>query len=231
MKITKVIVSLTGRLRGVARRKEPLGLVFCMLVLGLSANAQDYNATIITFDPPDSVYTYSEAINPAGAIAGYSFDANIVAHGFLRAPDGTFTRRSGRRHRCRPRHCNGGDHPAGAIPGEYIDASGVNHGYVRAAGGAITMFDVLGAGAASGQGTLPESINPAGDIAGFYIDEGNVKRGFLSYKHGATTTFEAPGAGTGSGQGTYAACNNPADAVTGWYIDATGVQRGFLRFP
>ena len=48
-------------------------------------------ATYITFDPAGSVSINIQAvaINPAGAITGYYYDANQVYHGFLRARDGT----------------------------------------------------------------------------------------------------------------------------------------------
>jgi hypothetical protein len=43
----------------------------------------------ITFLPTGCVYILTMAINPAGAITGYYYDANQVYHGFLRARDGT----------------------------------------------------------------------------------------------------------------------------------------------
>jgi len=55
----------------------------------------------------------------------------------------------------------------------------VNHGYVRTSKGEITKFDVPGAGAGAGQGTVPQSNNPAGAITGFYIDASGVFHGFL----------------------------------------------------
>jgi hypothetical protein len=47
--------------------------------------------TFTTFDPAGSADTFPNSINPAGAITGRYFDANFVAHGFVRAPDGTIT--------------------------------------------------------------------------------------------------------------------------------------------
>ena len=58
-----------------ARRRGGLGicLALCWLAQGLSANAQNRKATIVTFDPPGSFRrTFAYAINPAGAITGYS---------------------------------------------------------------------------------------------------------------------------------------------------------------
>jgi hypothetical protein len=39
-----------------------------------------------TFDPPGAVWTWPLGINPAGAIVGFLYDGNFVAHGFLRLP-------------------------------------------------------------------------------------------------------------------------------------------------
>ena len=69
-----------------------LCLALCALGPGLSANAQDRQATIITFDAPGSIEgTFPQGITPAGAITGFYFDAIGAFHGFLRARDGTFT--------------------------------------------------------------------------------------------------------------------------------------------
>ena len=66
---------------------------------------------IITFDAPGAGTgpqqgTLAYAINQAGTIAGYYFDSNPVTHGFLRAPDGSFTTfdAPGGRHRPLPGH-------------------------------------------------------------------------------------------------------------------------------
>src|ERR1700688_1230781 len=75
-----------------ARRKAAplLGLLVYTLGFGLSANAQ--GGTIITFDAPGAVNgTEALAMNPAGSITGFYFDANFVPHGFLRAKNGSFT--------------------------------------------------------------------------------------------------------------------------------------------
>jgi hypothetical protein len=78
-----------------------------------------------------------------------------VLHGFVFAPDGTFTTFD-------PQGSLftdvSGMTPVGTVASFYIDANGLYHGYVRAPNGKIT-FDILGAGAGSGQGTFPESIN------------------------------------------------------------------------
>ncbi|MGH8069593.1 MAG: hypothetical protein ACRERE_31010 [Candidatus Entotheonellia bacterium] len=87
------------------------------------ANASEFT----TFDPPGSITTYSNAINPAGVITGGYYDASSVGHGFVRAPDGTLTTFDV------PGAIDTaplGINPAGAITGFYYDASSVPHGFL-----------------------------------------------------------------------------------------------------
>jgi hypothetical protein len=77
----------------VARRKGALVLYLALCTLGLGVSASDHKPTINTFDAPGAgtFITDISGINPAGAITGDYFDASLVYHGFLRAPEGTFT--------------------------------------------------------------------------------------------------------------------------------------------
>jgi hypothetical protein len=180
--------------------------------------------------------TIAQNINPAGTIASFYLDANNVAHGYVRAPDGTITTYdapgagtgSGQGTSTSVIDCI---NPMGAIEGESVDANNVMHGYVRAPDGAITTFDAPGTGTGSFQGTFPMGISPAGAALGLYLDTSNVNHGFVRSEDGAITTFEAPGAGAGSGQGTLGLSINPAGVVAGVYIDANSVTHGFLRHP
>jgi hypothetical protein len=71
-----------------------VGVLFALTGL-LSADKPQ--PTIITFDAPGAgtgpgqgTHLFgSQGLNPAEAITGTSFEANNVAHGFLRAKDGT----------------------------------------------------------------------------------------------------------------------------------------------
>jgi len=189
---------------------------------------------ITTFDAPGagtasgqgSFVTFADGINPEGAIAGGYADASNVFHGFVRAPDGSFTTFD-------PAGSvftdPAGIDPEGTTTGFYVDSSGVLHGFVRSPHGSITTFDVPGGGTGSGQGTFTENINSHGDTTGQYIDASGVNHGFLRLKRGAITKFDVKGAGTGSGQGTIPVSNNPANAISGYYIDANGVNHGFVR--
>jgi hypothetical protein len=92
--------------------------------------------TFITFDAPGAINgTEADSINPAGAIAGTYADASNMSHGFLRAPNGTFTTFD-------PPGKGAfvlgsfSINPAGAITGSYA-ASNLSHGFLRSPGGGL----------------------------------------------------------------------------------------------
>jgi len=138
------------------------------------------NGTFTTIDPPGSTGAWigfffglvGPPINPAGAITGTYFDASGVQHGFLRAPDGTFTTFDvpGAVGLTAAEGINLG----GTIAGFYADASFVFHGFLRAPDGTITTIDPPGSAA-----TFPAVINPAGVITGDYFDASGATHGFL----------------------------------------------------
>ena len=74
-------------------------LVFTVSVgtlgLGFSANANERKTAIVTFDVPGAGTgagqgTIGYAITPNETITGQYTDSGTVAHGYVRAPDGTF---------------------------------------------------------------------------------------------------------------------------------------------
>jgi hypothetical protein len=170
-------------------------------------------------------------MNPAGAIAGFYVDAQRVAHGYVRAPDGAITTFDVPGAGATPGSFQGTLSAAinsdGAITGAYVDAGDVYHGFLRAANGAITKFDVPGAT----QGTVPGSINPVGSIVGYYTDAMGANHGFLRTSDGNFTTIDGPGAGKGPDQGTFPNSNNPAGSITGEYLDGNSMRHGFLWKP
>jgi hypothetical protein len=194
------------------------------------------DGTFTTFDAPGAGTAFGQGtltaffsgLNPAGAITGNYRDASNVNHGYVRAPDGTFTTFDAPGSQAT---ITDSINPAGVIAGFYGDASVVFHGFVRAEDGTFATFDAPGAGTGFAQGTVPQNINPAGATTGYITDAGNVNHGFVRVKGGSVTTFDAPGAGTGAFQGTTPFSNNPAGAITGQYIDASNVSHGFLRTP
>ena len=96
------------------------------------------SGTYTIFDPPQAGAhsSIAEAINDSGAVVGTYRDANLVRHGYLRQPDGTFisfddpeaaqlplsTTDDG----TNPRSINAN----GVVVGFYADANGVRHGFI-----------------------------------------------------------------------------------------------------
>ena len=179
--------------------------------------------------------TYAVSSDACGMVTGYFVDSRGVAHGYLRAVDGTLTifdvpgagTGSGQGTFAGSMSLSGD-----LIAGYYSDSTGMNHGFVRAADGTITKFDVPGAATGPGLGTTTywaQCINPAGAITGSYMDQNGAVHGFVRAADGTIAKFDAPGAGTGSGQGTYVWAINPAGTVAGASQDNNNVYHGLLR--
>ena len=179
--------------------------------------------------------TYAVAGDACGMVAGYVVDARGVAHGYLRAVDGTLTifdvpgagTGSGQGTFAGNLSLSGD-----LIAGSYIDANGMNHGFLRGADGTITKFDVPAAATGPGLGTTTfwaQCVNPAGTMTGSYMDSNGAFHGFVRAPDGTITTFDAPGAGTASGQGTYTWAINPAGTTVGASLDNNGVYHALIR--
>jgi len=223
-------------------------MALCLVLslgLGLSVNAGQKKTSITTFDAPlagtaAGQGTFPSAINDSGAITGFVRDANVARHGFLRAPDGTFTSFDDPNAGICSASCGTigpgqgtraySINQSGEITGFYSDNSGGCHGYVRAANGTFTQIDAPDAGTGPfPQGTFPSEftaagINPAGAITGFYVDASSVQHGFVRAANGTITEFDP----TGSILTNPNAINEPGD-ITGFYFDANFVGHGFLR--
>jgi hypothetical protein len=220
------------------------GLIFTQAVPRLAAQKDnERQPTIIVFDLPGAGTgpyqgTQPGSINEEGAITGTYSDVNGAFHGFLRAPDGTFTTLdapgagTGLFQGTDARRINA----AGVITGEYIDVNGTSQGFLRAPDGTFTTFEVPGA-----DFTEVGNINPAGVIAGNYIVRTGpitlAEHGFLRASDGTITTFDAPGTRTRPALSTYVADINPAGVIAGIY-DAAGepgattiMSHGYLRAP
>src|SRR6266481_1203338 len=199
------------------RLRMALCLVLCTLGLGLSVNAGGTKTTITTFDAPGAGTaanqgTFPSGINPSGAITGFTRDVNAARHGFLRAPNGTFTIFDDPGAGTCSTSCGTigpgqgtrgyAINPSGEIAGFYSDNTGRCHGYVRAGNGTFAQIDAPDAGTGPfPQGTFPSEftpagINPAGAITGFYVDASSVQHGFVRSSQGTFTTFDVQSAGT-----------------------------------
>jgi hypothetical protein len=146
------------------------------------------DGSIISFDAPGADMTpgtgngtFGVSLTPSGEVEGIFVDAKGVLHGFLRAPDGTFSTfdapgaGTGPGQGTIPEVSNNPE----AIVGNFTDGNSVNHGFLLNQQGNFTLFDVPGTGTGAGQGTIPLGNNNPGEITGEYIDGGNVVHGFL----------------------------------------------------
>jgi len=207
-----------------------------LLGLAVVAAPSSQAQTFTTFDAPGAGTganqgTVPISIDTAGDVTGIYWDASNLAHGFVRAANGTITdfdapgAGTGKNQGTFPFSIN----TAGAIAGMYSDASNWYHGFVLPANGTITTIDVPGAIADWHAGTTPMSVNAAGDVTGFYRDTGLVYHGFVRAANGTTTfPIDAPGAGAGTYEGTEPLSINAAGDIAGFYTDATFTHHGFV---
>jgi len=213
-------------------------LCTCILALCLAATARQ--PTIVTFDPPGSVFTAVEQINPSGTIVGIYQDATGLYHGFTRTKDGKITAFDAPGAGTGPLAGTGlfSINPSGTTAGQYLDPNYMYHAWVRTAQGKFTAFEAPDAGTGHGQGTVQWNVNASGDTAGGYINSGDflqgtqVLHGFFRTSDGTLTEYDAPGAGSGPGQGTLACasdCLNAAGDTAGSYTDSAYVSHGFIR--
>jgi hypothetical protein len=204
--------------------------LFTALAMTVQADAQQ----ITKFDAPDSgtgAYqgTVPTGINLFDTITGNVTDNGNGTHGFVRTPDGHFTKNFDAPG---ANPVVGGTFPAGindlgVVAGYDTDTNSVNHGFVRTPDGQITTFDdsQAPAGTGAGQGTNPVGINDIGEIAGYYVDGNGASHGFVRAPYGKITTFDAPGAS----EGTYPGNINNFGVIAGIFYDTNGVGHGFVR--
>jgi len=223
--LTSVALTISGRSSAQEQQAQPT-----------------YQPTIIEFNAPNAGTasgqgTFPQDNNENGAITGYSIDAEVSCHGFLRTPDGIITSfdapGSATYKSCQSGNAGGtwanGINPRGDIVGYFQDEKYLAHAFLRYADGTFATIDAPGAGTEGNQGTVGYAINPAGTIAGYYIDGNQAFHGFLRSWNGVFTDFDDPNAGSGAGQGTLVAFMNPAGTITGWYFDSSNVQHGYVR--
>lgn len=208
---------------------------FCFLLVGQGPAQAQKPSKIIEFDAPGADQgTIPEQNTLFGVIAGFSLDANGVAHGFVRSPGGEFTTFDAPGAGAIPDSGQGtfafGTTDAGTVVGSYTDGNGVSHGFVRAPDHKFTTFDAPHAGNMpdSGEGTFALAINPAGAVSGLYVDANNVAHAFVRSHNGTITSFDPSGSVFTNGDTLGI---NPAGAVSGGYTDSNGVSHGFVRSP
>jgi hypothetical protein len=79
--------------------------------------------------PPCCVWTFGTAISPSGVIVGYENDGFNVNHGYVRAPDGTFTMLDAPGAGPQGTIANA-INPSGWVAGTYADEGTIYHGFL-----------------------------------------------------------------------------------------------------
>jgi hypothetical protein len=146
------------------------------------------HGVITSFDPRGSVGTYTaeeSGLNDARQIAGFCYDANFIAHAFLRERDGRITQYSvtdGTTTLMYGGTFGAGITPGGTIAGNSFDTKSVRHGFVRFRSGKIVTFN---APTPSHPNIAVYSINRAYAIAGIT----SYTRGFERFSDGHVAVF------------------------------------------
>lgn len=221
------------------RRQGVLALCLALCTFGLGATASADQHEIKFFDAPgagtngSSQYspqgTYVHQINFWGAIVGFVRGQDDVRHGFVRAPNGTFTMID-------VKEAGGGPGQGtwatginfmGVVTGYYADPNDVDHGYVRDLKGNVTTIDVPGS-----QYTWSLFINDEGTIAGYYWDANYNQHGFVRSPQGVIATVDPPDSlQTDVTDSVYGSALNDAGQITGdyWVCPNGCVVYGFVR--
>jgi hypothetical protein len=218
--------------------------------IGSPVRSGGHDGTFVTFDGPnvpssipddpfsppgtwlntDAPGTYATAIDGMGAVTGYYVDANYLAHGFVRAPDGAFTSFEV------PNAGTGNGQGTfstnmnlqGMIAGYYVDAAYGSHAFVLTLDGHITEFDAPGGVGSTSLGWA-QCISNKGAVTGTYADSNGVTYGFVRDPQGNITTFEVKAKGLTSGQGTNGWGINSAGTVVGVFVDVNNIDHGLVR--
>ncbi|MBD5633131.1 MAG: hypothetical protein IAI49_01530 [Candidatus Eremiobacteraeota bacterium] len=175
--------------------------------------------------------SFASDINAAGTIVGSYTDKYVVSHGFIRSSAGRYLSfdapGAGLGHGLDEGTVPYAIDPAGGIVGIYLDENVILHGFVREVDGSFENFNVPGAGAMPGQGTIAWDLYD-GETAGYYVDNDYAEHGFVRSRGGQITTFDPPGS-----VHTHVCqidCLNYL-GVVGGFIRSDGVVHGFLREP
>jgi len=212
-----------------------LCLVLCALALARTVNAQ--SPSITTFDVPASnpYGTVPDDVNAEGTVVGFYFDANLVAHGFLRSCDGKLTTFDAPGAGTKASDHNGtfplGINLFGFVVGYYNDDNLVSHGFVRSPDGQFTTLDEPDADTnpADQLGTQAIGINALGVISGGYTAAPNTPtHGFVRAPSGKYTSFDA------SSSDLETIPNGPVNlegAIVGYYLDSNLLSHAFVRSP
>ncbi|MGD0628695.1 MAG: hypothetical protein ABR987_05055 [Terracidiphilus sp.] len=171
--------------------------------------------------------TAPQGINTRGEVAGHYLGGDFVAHGFLRAPDGTITVFDD------PAGGVGayqgtwayGINDKGEIAGAVTDPAGGSHGFVRSAKGAYTDFDFPGETSSAYNSAL---INNQGVTAGYYADPTGFVTGYERSPEGHVTSF-VPAVSAGA-TAVWTFGLGPDGEALGRVNDANSLGHAFIRY-
>jgi hypothetical protein len=165
--------------------------------------------------------TTAQAINAAGTIVGFYFNASSQLRGFLLRQNGsltTFALPPGAGNVFSASAINA----KGAVTGYYFTGTLQSFrflGFLRETDGTLISIAVPGAKAS----TMPSGINAAGTIVGTYRASGG-SRGFVRTADGTLSTLDTAGA-----LDTFVTSINDAGTIAGSYVDDKNASHGFLR--
>lgn len=125
----------------------------------------------IDVDPPNAYQSYPTAINTAGDIAGWYWDDQSAARGFVRFADGTFKTFAVADNE--PEISILGINDKGEISGTWFDDKSVYHGFVRKPSGKVEVIDPP-----HSTGTFLFGVNAIGQAAG-YVYEADHTQAFV----------------------------------------------------
>lgn len=178
---------------------------------------RDATGAITTFDAPNACLTshngtWPTGINAGGVVTGYYYTSagqTCLAHGFVRAVDGTITSFDV------PNAFQTlalGENDKGEIVGEWFGTACDRCAFVRSPEGKITTFKVPGA-----YNTFAFAINGKGDVTGYYQDgyPQYTPHGFIRQRDGQYTTFDHPNVQAGGATYSFAINDNGTVAGTG----------------
>lgn len=138
----------------------------------LTFDVPDVDRAIRGVGCPDCTGTLPTAATPSGRMVGYYGAVGIGVRGFLREPDGVFSKFAvPKASATMPKVIN----LHGAIAGEYLDAANVAHGFLLPRNGAYESFDLTDSYALTVTG-----IDRDNRVSGFFQDA-NGFHGFIRY--------------------------------------------------
>jgi len=156
------------------------------VLVNTTARPRILNYSFVTFDPPGSVDTVSQAVNDRGESVGRFQDGGGVVHGYLRHGDGTFVTIDPLGSILTIAF---GINNLGTIVGEWQEQSGAFHGFTRSPSGLYTTTDFPG----SIDSELTDINSHGTSVGGYDLGDLSTSLAFVDAQ-GMFTSFDDPAA-------------------------------------